>query len=74
MVLIAKRRGQDQGGRCSDRGFSYDKAFSLLTGYCLILPMTNATAEMRAWYIMECLLSKLEACSALTHVEAHPHN
>jgi 6-pyruvoyltetrahydropterin/6-carboxytetrahydropterin synthase len=48
---------------------SYDKAFSLPAGNCLILPIANATAEMLAWYIMESLLPKLEASSALTHVE-----
>jgi 6-pyruvoyltetrahydropterin/6-carboxytetrahydropterin synthase len=48
---------------------SYDKAFSLPSGNCLILPIANTTAEMLAWYVMESLLPKLEACSALAHVE-----
>jgi 6-pyruvoyltetrahydropterin/6-carboxytetrahydropterin synthase len=48
---------------------SYDMAFSLPAGNCLILPVANTTAEMLAWYIMESLLPKLEACSALIHVE-----
>jgi 6-pyruvoyltetrahydropterin/6-carboxytetrahydropterin synthase len=48
---------------------SYEKKFSLPASNCLILPIANATAEMLAWYIMESLLPKLEACSALTHVE-----
>ncbi|MGD9171239.1 MAG: 6-carboxytetrahydropterin synthase [Candidatus Thiodiazotropha sp.] len=48
---------------------SYDKVFSLPAGNCLILPVANATAEMLAWFIMESLLPRLEACAALTHVE-----
>ncbi|MEW7999558.1 MAG: 6-carboxytetrahydropterin synthase [Candidatus Thiodiazotropha endolucinida] len=48
---------------------SYDKVFSLPAGNCLILPVANTTAEMIAWYIMESLLPKLEACAALTHVK-----
>ncbi|PVV09157.1 MAG: hypothetical protein B6D77_10375 [gamma proteobacterium symbiont of Ctena orbiculata] len=48
---------------------SYDKRFSLPAVNCLILPVANTTAEMLAWHIMESLLPKLEAASALTHVE-----
>ncbi|MES9816270.1 MAG: 6-pyruvoyl trahydropterin synthase family protein [Candidatus Thiodiazotropha sp.] len=48
---------------------SYGKVFSLPAGNCLILPVTNTTAEMIAWYIMESLLPKLEACAALSHVK-----
>ncbi|WP_316369519.1 6-pyruvoyl trahydropterin synthase family protein [Candidatus Thiodiazotropha sp. CDECU1] len=48
---------------------SYDKRFSLPAVNCLILPVANTTAEMLAWHIMESLLPKLEASSALTHVE-----
>ncbi|MEW8136069.1 MAG: 6-carboxytetrahydropterin synthase [Candidatus Thiodiazotropha endolucinida] len=48
---------------------SYDKVFSLPADNCLILPVANTTAEMIAWYIMESLLPKLEACAALTHVK-----
>jgi 6-pyruvoyltetrahydropterin/6-carboxytetrahydropterin synthase len=48
---------------------SYDKTFSLPAGNCLILPISNATAEMLAWYILELLLPKLKAHAALSHVE-----
>jgi 6-pyruvoyltetrahydropterin/6-carboxytetrahydropterin synthase len=47
---------------------SYDKRFSLPANNCLILPISNTTAEMLAWYIMESLLPMLEAHEALTHV------
>lgn len=48
---------------------SYGKHFSLPVENCLILPITNSTAEMLAWYIMESLLPLLEERSALRHVE-----
>ncbi|MCU7892475.1 MAG: 6-carboxytetrahydropterin synthase [Candidatus Thiodiazotropha sp. (ex Ustalcina ferruginea)] len=48
---------------------SYGKHFSLPVENCLILPITNTTAEMLARYIMESLLPLLEERSALRHVE-----
>ena len=48
---------------------SYDKRFSLPADNCVILPVSNTTAEMLAWHILESLIPLLERHAALSRVE-----
>lgn len=47
---------------------SYDKCFTLPLENCCLLPLSNTTAEMLAWYIGERLLESLEARQAADHL------
>jgi 6-pyruvoyltetrahydropterin/6-carboxytetrahydropterin synthase len=47
---------------------SYGKEFTLPASNCAVLPVPNTTAEMLAWHILESLLPRLEAHSALANV------
>ena len=48
---------------------SHGRKFSLPQENCEILPVDNTTAEMLAWYIMESLIPRLRALSALSQVD-----
>ena len=61
-MLIRERDGQIEIS-------SHDKRFSLPADNCLILPISNTTAEMLAWHIMETLLPQLDQRGALSSVE-----
>lgn len=47
---------------------SYGKRFSLPVSNCAVLPVSNTTAEMLAWYILESLLPPLQDHAALSRV------
>jgi 6-pyruvoyltetrahydropterin/6-carboxytetrahydropterin synthase len=47
---------------------SYDKQFMLPEDNCYLLPVSNTTAEMLAWYIGERLLEALRQQDAATNV------
>jgi len=47
---------------------SYDKKFMLPEDNCYLLPVSNTTAEMLAWYISERLLEKLRQHAAATNI------
>lgn len=48
---------------------SYDKRFILSKESCIVLPVSNTTAEMLAWYISERLLERLTALDALGNLQ-----
>lgn len=47
---------------------SYGKSFTLPAANCAVLPVSNTTAEMLAWYILNTLVPRLEARAALQNV------
>jgi 6-pyruvoyltetrahydropterin/6-carboxytetrahydropterin synthase len=47
---------------------SHGRRFVLPAENCAVLPVSNTTAEMLAWHILERLLPRLEAQSALSDV------
>jgi len=47
---------------------SYGKAFTFPAANCAVLPVSNTTAEMLAWYILDSLVPRLEARNALKNV------
>ena len=51
------------------RASSHGKHFSLPASNCVVLPVRNTTAEMLAWYILECLLPALSDNAALSGVD-----
>jgi 6-pyruvoyltetrahydropterin/6-carboxytetrahydropterin synthase len=48
---------------------SHGKRLTLPAGNCTVLPVSNTTAEMLAWYILETLVPRIEAHASLTNVE-----
>lgn len=48
---------------------SYGKRFTLPAENCAVLPVSNTTAEMLAWYILETLVPRLEAQASMAKVE-----
>jgi 6-pyruvoyltetrahydropterin/6-carboxytetrahydropterin synthase len=48
---------------------SFGKRFLLPRENCLILPVSNTTAELIAWYISEELLKRLRGANALSNIE-----
>jgi 6-pyruvoyltetrahydropterin/6-carboxytetrahydropterin synthase len=49
---------------------SYGKHFTLPLANCAVLPVSNTTAEMLAWHILESLLGHPQARAGLSQVEA----
>jgi 6-pyruvoyltetrahydropterin/6-carboxytetrahydropterin synthase len=49
---------------------SHGKAFSFPEEGCALLPVSNTTAEMLAWHILESLVPALEGRGALANLEA----
>jgi 6-pyruvoyltetrahydropterin/6-carboxytetrahydropterin synthase len=48
---------------------SFGKHFLLPHENCLILPISNTTAELLAWYISEELIRQLQEANALSNIE-----
>ena len=48
---------------------SYGKRFTLPAENCAVLPVSNTTAEMLAWHILETVMPRLQAHASLTKVE-----
>ncbi len=47
---------------------SYDKRFTFPATNCVVLPITNTTAEMLAWFIVESLIPPLTERGCLSQV------
>jgi len=47
---------------------SHDKQFILPKDNCYLLPVSNTTAEMLAWYIGECLVNVLKQKDAISNM------
>jgi 6-pyruvoyltetrahydropterin/6-carboxytetrahydropterin synthase len=58
---------EQDGGQI--RVFSHGKHFSLPASNCAVLPVSNTTAEMLAWHILESLLPGLRDHAALSAVD-----